>query len=161
MNKPQTYAEQLARKDIEALDDNDKKLKKLLGEYHDEEITNLKNMTKQTPTKLEELIEDTLPLYELPEGMVQVFGVDRKGNKYVGMAVDKKAFIKKVYEAGGEAERNRAIKALTVDMTEMRFTDDKWKKRWEVFEDRGVDPCIECSNSDNIKDYLKNQHETK
>jgi DNA-directed RNA polymerase subunit RPC12/RpoP len=29
-----------------------------------------------------------LPLYQLPPGMIQVYGIDKKGMKYVGMAIN-------------------------------------------------------------------------
>jgi hypothetical protein len=47
----------------------------------------------QTEARMETLEEvekelGELPLYQLPPGMIQVYGIDKKGMKYAGMAIN-------------------------------------------------------------------------
>jgi len=70
----QTIAEQLAREDIEALDDNDKKLKELLCESRDQEITNLtKGMTKPNRPQLSEEMNKKINRQEALHRVIKKF----------------------------------------------------------------------------------------
>lgn len=46
------------------------------------------------------------------------------------------------------------VDTVTTDITGVEFIGDG-RKKWEVLPNRGVEPCIECSNGTNIEKLLK------
>ena len=62
--------------------------------------------------------------------------------------------LEKAIQEAKEEILKKAISILTENISQKEFRGN-WKQRWEYKNNRGIEPCLECNNRDNIFKFLE------
>jgi hypothetical protein len=92
---------------------------------------------------------------KFPDGVMEEYNA--KTDTWENDITDEvKSFLHQELDRARKETKRTAIKILTEDISHSRFIDNgrnDWKLSKER-KDRGIEPCIECSNAKNIRKFL-------